>query len=225
MLQTSLIYFAMWLLFQILVDCQTIPKQRQWHTATHIDNKLYILGGLLLNNRNFTDEFFYLDVSDPFNTKTLSWQDLSGNTIPAHAGAAAVAAGANNNTLFLYGGFTTNATSSLALVYEFDPISKTWTPHYANNSQTADKFRRALLTGINNKGNMYLWGGETSNLTDSNDMFILDTIGLILNEKGSDGAPPARFGYGAVLLLNQNIIYFGKLLKPPQYLIYLFLNI
>src|SRR4051812_28855222 len=46
MLRKSLAYIILWLSFQFLADGQMIPKQRQWHTATHIDNKLYILGGV-----------------------------------------------------------------------------------------------------------------------------------------------------------------------------------
>src|SRR5438105_4438565 len=109
MFQMSLIYLIiLWFSFQILVDCQMIPNQRQWHTATHIDNKLYILGGVYLNDiKTNINEFFYLDVSGPFNTKTLTWQNLSDNTSPGNRGAATIVGGANNNTLFLYGGYTT----------------------------------------------------------------------------------------------------------------------
>src|ERR1043166_6191517 len=96
--------YILLLLFQLFVEinCQIKPLQREYHTATLIDNKLYILGGGAVNTGK---EFFYLDVSVAFNTQKLSWQDLSSiNTVPAHEGAASVKGGANNNTLFLYGG-------------------------------------------------------------------------------------------------------------------------
>ena len=55
------------------------PLKRATHTATLIDDKLYILGGY--KTVTGTDEisgqqFFYLDVSEPFNTQALQWVDL-----------------------------------------------------------------------------------------------------------------------------------------------------
>src|ERR1051325_3818251 len=124
MLLKSLAYIVLWLSFKLLVDCQMILEQRQWHTATFFDNKLYILGGVTADASitNITNEFFYLDTSSPFNTTNLPWKNLSDNTIPVHFGAAAVIT--KNNTLFLYGGFTSNTT--MALVYTFDPNSAKW---------------------------------------------------------------------------------------------------
>src|SRR4051812_30733088 len=121
----------LWLSFQLLaeINCHMtsfMPKQRYDHTATLIDNKLYILGGAefitvdnIISGKNPGKEFFYLDISVSFNTQQLSWQDLSSiNTVPAHSGAAAVKGGANNSTLFLYIG---NVTS----LYTFDTQSNT----------------------------------------------------------------------------------------------------
>jgi hypothetical protein len=114
MLQKNLIFI--WLLVQLLVvkiNCQLAPfKPRCLHTATLIDNKLYILGGLLREN-----DFFYLDVSVAFNTQNLLWNDLSNvNIVPAHYNSASVKGGANNNTLFLYGG---RNNTVMDLVYTF----------------------------------------------------------------------------------------------------------
>src|ERR1043166_9634756 len=117
MLKVSLIYFVIWFLLQFLeVNCQMTPFKPSvigGHTATFIDNKLYILGGFNVNNA-IVNEFFYLDVSVPFNTRGLSWQDLTNiNTVPPHV-VAASDKGANNYTLFLFGANTIN------LVYEFN---------------------------------------------------------------------------------------------------------
>jgi len=93
-------------------------------SATYLDNKLFILGGSY-NGINITNEFLYLDVSGPFNTKDLLWKDLSNDIIPPHNGAIIVVGCVNNNTLFLYGGNTNNISGSMALVYMFDPINNT----------------------------------------------------------------------------------------------------
>src|SRR5438046_6832230 len=117
-------YIILCLIFQLLVEinCQMTqfkPTQRFLHTATLINNKLYILGGTDLVNDIRLKDFFYLDVSVPFNTQQLLWQDLSNiNTVPVHSSATSVKGGANNNTLFLYGGITTDTTATL--VYTFN---------------------------------------------------------------------------------------------------------
>ncbi|RIA87845.1 hypothetical protein C1645_877785 [Glomus cerebriforme] len=54
-----------------------IPTLVCGHTATLIDNKLYILGGRDKYGQFDGKEFFYLDVSIPFNTQNLLWHDLS----------------------------------------------------------------------------------------------------------------------------------------------------
>src|ERR1051325_795587 len=122
MLKDILTYTILWLLFRSVaeINCQAVPfkpGRRYWHTATLINGKLYILGG---SGESVGKDFFYLDVSVPFNTQNLLWQDLSSvNTVPSHYGAASVNGGVNNNTLFLYGG--TNI--AMELVYTFNPQS------------------------------------------------------------------------------------------------------
>ena len=205
-----LAYIILWLSLQLLVSCQMIPTQRERHTATVVDKKLFILGGTPSYNTSLiTSEFFYLDVSGKFNTKALSWQDLSSNTIPQHQGAATAVGGVNNNTLFLYGG-AKPADITMALVYTYDPKSAIWiTP----NITGIYNIRKYGLTGIiNNEGKMYLWGGtDTATLNDMNDMVILDTINLSFGIGASTvGAPSPRYFYGAVLLPDQTILYMGK---------------
>ncbi len=91
------------------------PLRQNAHTTTFINGKLYILGG-------GNEEFFYLDASVSFNTQELLWNDLSSiNIVPLHNGAASVKSGANNNTLFLYGGYS---IKTMALVYCIYSISK-----------------------------------------------------------------------------------------------------
>ncbi len=78
------IYIVLWLLIQLLIEvnCQTAPfkpLQRRSHTATFINDKLYILSGISVNDVNYEiigRQFFYLDVSVSFNTQELLWHDL-----------------------------------------------------------------------------------------------------------------------------------------------------
>lgn len=202
-------------LFQ-LINCQTKfyePTRRLGHTATMLDNnKLYMFGGYDMANKYLLGKgFFYIEFSIPFNTKELTWEDLSDSYIlPSHAFSATVKGSRNNNTLFLYGGIIESTAETL--VYRYDPQSNTWsTPTITG----INNIRKRDLTGIiDNNGKMYLWSGmkviDEKNTNYVNDMLIFDTINLSWGQGSLIGAPTARGNYGAVLLPNNNIIYMGK---------------
>src|SRR5579862_4183601 len=129
MSKNSLIYFILWILLQVLVEinCQLTPfnpPQLNRHSSTLINKKLYIFGGNSLSGQ--TNEFFYLDVSAPFDTQNLLWQNLTNinNIVPPVQSTATAKGGANNDTLFAYGGNTSNSTA--ALVYAFNLQSNSW---------------------------------------------------------------------------------------------------
>src|SRR5437763_12169711 len=110
LLNNPLIYITFSILLQLLVEVKSQtafkPDLRNFHTATFINDKLYILGGTIPpgTTKSPKETFLYLDVSAPFNTNELKWIDISSkNIIPPHSSAAAIKGGANNNTLFLYG--------------------------------------------------------------------------------------------------------------------------
>jgi hypothetical protein len=209
MSKNSFIFFTiLWILIQVLVevDCQMIPSKIYRHTATLIDNKLYILSGWLVSNDKPVKEFFYLDVSVPFDTQKLPWKDLTNvNTVPLHDSATSAKGGANNNTLFLYGGYTDNPT--MVLVYTFDSQNTTWS---AQKIPEFNRVRKYELTGVmSHNGKFYLWNGNIANGI-SREMLILNTINLNWEIGSLINAPTARFNYGATLLPNNKIIYIGK---------------
>ncbi|GBB99628.1 hypothetical protein RclHR1_03590003 [Rhizophagus clarus] len=184
------------------------PNKRIGHTATLIDNKLYILGGFSAGHVG--KDFFYLDVSVSFNTQNLPWNDLSNiNIVPSHSDAATVKGGASNSSLFLYGG--ANDTVTDFLVYIFNPQGDSWNiPKITGNTPV----RKSKLTGIiDHTGIMYLWGGYNEDInvdvSDVNDMLILDTINLVWGKGSLVGVPTVREYYGGTLLANNNIIYMG----------------
>ncbi|GBB89583.1 hypothetical protein RclHR1_01630021 [Rhizophagus clarus] len=209
MLKKTIIYIKLWILFQLFVEisCQIKPLERKYHTATLIDNKLYILGGGIIltdSAEKAGKEFFYLDVSVAFNTQKLFWQDLSNvNTVPSHIGATAVKGGANNNTIFLYGGTDTVPT----LVYIYDPQSNSWSIPKIGGYNIHEK-KRYMKGVIDTNEKMYIWGGSVVGGTNS-DMFILDTINLRWGIGNLIGAPTPRSEHGAILLPNNNIMYMG----------------
>jgi hypothetical protein len=188
------------------------PKVRSYHTATLIDNKLYILDGEDLTINKTVKSFFYLDVSVPFNTKELAyaWKDLSSTSIvPIHEGAASAKGGANNDTLFLYGGNLNEVTALPALVYTFDPQNNEWSIPNITGSDTITR-KQHLLGIIDNNGKMYLWSGALLDGSAAIDMLILDTINLSWRKGSLINAPTPRVDYGAVLTPDNKIIYMGK---------------
>ncbi|RIA88308.1 hypothetical protein C1645_739506 [Glomus cerebriforme] len=217
MLQKSLTCIILWILFQLLIEvnCQMTPfnpKQRYIHTATLINNKLYISGGTNDNDAKagifiVNKEFFYLDVSVAFNTQNLSWVDLtSTNPVPIISASTAVKGGANNNTLFIIGGITYNKAT--VLVYTFDTQTNLWSiPKIGGIARN-----KATMTGIiDHNGKVYLLNGfDTLTSKDVEDMLILDTINLKWGKGSIVGASYASETYGAIYLIsNNNIIYFG----------------
>ncbi|CAG8704986.1 1661_t:CDS:2, partial [Funneliformis caledonium] len=213
MSKNNSIYIILWFTIQLLIEvnCQTTPfnpSQRQGHTATLIDSKIYILGGRNnVNTVKIGTEFFYLDVSVTFNAQNILWHDLTSiNIVPRHSSAASVSGGANNKTLFLYGGHNVNNEVTMSLAYTFDTQSNSWSiPKIAGN----DVLRKDNLKGIvDDNGKMYLFGGS-SNDTDYNDMLILDTINLKWEIGTTVNAPSPRSVYGAVYVPKQFIVYLG----------------
>src|SRR3954451_4372109 len=204
-------YIILYLIFQLLVEinCQMSPMQISGHTATLINNKLYILGGFDIVKHLYSKDFFYLDISVPFNTKKLLWQDLSSiNTVPAHYGAASVKGGTDNNTLYVYGGLSSVNMATTPLVYTFNPQANMWsTPKIAGTNP----IRKWDLTGIiDSNGKMYLWNGLPTPSKNENEMIILDTINNIWGRGSLIDVPTPNIYYGATLLSNNNIIYMGK---------------
>src|ERR1044071_8576675 len=119
MSKNSSIYTLLWFLIQLIIEihCQTKPFKplsRYRHTATLIDGKLYVLGGLSDLDDITGSQFFYLDVSGSFNTQELLWYDLTNiNYVPCHGKAESVTGGTNKDTLYLYGGEPTNYTEKM----------------------------------------------------------------------------------------------------------------
>ncbi|CAG8533467.1 10161_t:CDS:2 [Funneliformis caledonium] len=202
----------LWIIIQLLkvINCQKTfkPLKRYGHTATIIGDKLYILGGQNdeIANSGVGSEFFYLDISVPFNVQDILWHDLTiGNIVPTHFAAASGKGGANNNSLILYGGIQSKNVE-MALVYMYDTQKNTWNvPITTGNNVT----RKASLKGVVNfSAKMFLFGGRSDKLL-LNDMLILDTINYNLATGSITDGPSPRSSYGGTLLTNHFIIYFG----------------
>jgi N-acetylneuraminic acid mutarotase len=208
----SVIYIILVILLQSLVKVKSQittfkPDSRHDHVVTLIGDKLYILGGTGESSIP-KESFLCLNVSAPFNTSEMKWYDLSkNNTVPPNRFAAAIKGGANNNTLFIYGGESLN-NESMALVYTFDAQNNLWRNPEIIGTPPIGKLGITLIVDYN--GLIYLFGGNaTIPVNYTNDMFILDSINLSWKKVSSVNAPSQRTLYGAVFLPNKKIIYMG----------------
>ncbi|RIA84168.1 hypothetical protein C1645_742533 [Glomus cerebriforme] len=175
----SLTYMILWILFQLLVEinCQMTPFKpmpRIVHTATVIDNKLYILGGSNVKGSTVGKDFFYLDVSVRFNTQNLSWQDLSIiNSVPLHTSAASARGGTNNNTLFLYGGGWGGAELSLNQVYMYDIINDSWNIKATSGKIPSNRDGFSAVLGLDGQ-RVIIFGGFGYDQLIESDILLLD---------------------------------------------------
>ena len=209
-----IIYISFCVLLHLLVEVvsQSEPDVRIAHTATFINDKLYILGG---GNPPFNESappretFLYLDFSSSFSTSELKWTDLSDNSIiPPHVFAAAAKGGANNDILFSYGGGKLPGGDPMPLVYAFNTKTNTWSVPVITGESPNGKL--GITPIADNNGLIYLYGGALSGYGPfTSEMFILDTINLSWKIANSINAPKPRVEYGAVILLDKNIIYMG----------------
>src|ERR1044072_6283254 len=199
-LNNSLIYITLYIFLQLLVEVKsqtTIfkPDLRYAHTATLINDKLYILGGI----KAIKETFLFLDVFVPFDTNELKWVNLSeNNIIPSHKHAASIKGGLNNNELFLYGGRPLAAGGAMDLVYTFDTQNNLW--RVPDITGIPPLRRTGVTTVIDYNGLIYIFGGH--NIEYTNDMFVLD---LSWKKASSINAPSPRTQYGAVFLPNKSI--------------------
>ncbi|PKY48535.1 hypothetical protein RhiirA4_422247 [Rhizophagus irregularis] len=170
MSKNFLVNIIIWMLLQILIEVNSQmvsfkPIGYYHHTATLIDDKLYILGGRLENHETSSKDFFYLDVSVPFNTQELSWQDLSNiNMVPPHDSATSVKGGANSDGFF--NGTTLNLESGTALtlseVYIYDTASDSWNTKITSGKIPSNRGGFSTILGLDGQ-RVIIYGGYFDN--------------------------------------------------------------
>ncbi|CAG8640932.1 42726_t:CDS:2 [Gigaspora margarita] len=164
-------------------------------------------GNKLPNNskESVTNEVFYLDVSKQFSTTdnaSIPWVDLTYTGGPFKGEATACSGGKNNDIIFILGGYYSYYDNQFD-VNQFDTSTQQWikkqpgTPTYRQDISCA-KFSSGLIA---------IFSGLS--VDGINDLWIFDTLALSWSLINAVNAPPQRFGYCAITLPDENILYIG----------------
>ncbi|KAF0526944.1 galactose oxidase [Gigaspora margarita] len=191
-------------------------------TSSLVNNKLYFFGGL--SGDTFTNETWYLDLSNSFNVSMPPWHK-GQETLVAVGFASSCVSPIDNSSVFLIGGnmlLANNASAPFypSEVYKFDSKNSYWRPVNVigyNNSFTSRYIMQAI---IDNDGKIFIFGGRNTdinisdiNITTSawyNDMHMLDITSLKWSTLNiSQNVPLPCIAYAAVLLPTDEIIYIG----------------
>ncbi|CAI2174791.1 5944_t:CDS:2 [Funneliformis geosporum] len=189
------------------------PIARDAFSSVLVGNALYFFGG---QPYTISNETFYLDVSQSFNSENPPWIETPSAAIPFGSIFATVSSTIvnNNPSIYLFGGFMFDPVSLIdsfiSFVYTFDPQTFKWDiPQTKGQIPT----RRRDIEAVNDSsGKIYIFGGSNDfarPFTYFNDMIIFDTNILTWSYGTTFNAPKSLFAYTATLLSNGVIVYIG----------------
>ncbi|RIB08635.1 hypothetical protein C2G38_2211150 [Gigaspora rosea] len=196
--------FILSFLINIIFTFAFIPTGREFHSSILIDKKLYFSGGVL-SAIDVTNELFYLDFSKSFkitNNASIPWVDLTYTNGPLKHSATACIGGNNNDTIFIFGGFPYDDY----FVNQFNTSKQQWT----NITTNGPTYREDISCAKFNNGLIAIFSGYINNLTFAkNDLWIFNSLTLSWSLSNATNAPSSRFGYNAITLPDDNILYIG----------------
>jgi hypothetical protein len=181
------------------------------HTSTIINDKLYIIGGQISQTRGSND-VFYLDLTNSFNTSDPPWIKTSGLPLES-SWASAITLGKDG--ILIFGGYTWNLNSHTIetgenSLYQFNTSTEEWTIPVV--SGVSPIRRRGMKIVFDNSTKIYIYGGIQ--LNDSSqwfkNMYILNILdfGWQLVQMNNEPAYPRAY-YTATMLPNGVILYIG----------------
>ncbi|CAF3558194.1 unnamed protein product [Adineta steineri] len=156
-------------------DIDQVPQCRDFHSATNIDNRMYIFGGRFDQIgpqqilQNFYDNHLHI-----FNPNDNSWLDLTPQGQILY-GRRSHSAFTHNGKLYIFGGYNNVIDTHFNDLHEFNPLTSLWRrikPHGIINPVPR---RRQCCLVIDHR--MYMFGGTSPvSLTNLHDME--DTNGI-----------------------------------------------
>ncbi|RIB27958.1 hypothetical protein C2G38_2137569 [Gigaspora rosea] len=210
--QKVLYYFFMINEVIFFVICRKIPNSRFEQASALVGTRLYFFGGL--TSQVVTNEVWYLDLSNSFNTTTPPWRSDIGMPVGYILGSSCVNP-INNCSILLIGGkmyipHTLYKTYS-SCVYMFNPCISQWTISNLIGFNRTFIARSEMQAIIDNNGRIFIFSGKYYNSSVLfDDMNILDITTMTWSTPPiSQNVPIPRLGYTATLLQNDLIVYIG----------------
>ncbi|CAG8638173.1 8495_t:CDS:2 [Funneliformis caledonium] len=223
MSRNYLIFNIIWLIIQRLIEvnCEIKPQRRIHHSATYINNKLYILGGqdidetdvdgvdnktlILYGGRSFQTNV-NMNLVYMFDTESESWKTTAENYTHKRSLSGLIN---SNGKMYLFGGrFDYGRIVNDILI--FDTVNTSWR-NVTDSSAPAPRINYGAVL-LPNQTIIYLGGMNANNGSYSlREVYLYDTNNDHWDVKLSTGSIPSnRHGFSAVLGLNgQQIIIFG----------------
>ncbi|RHZ46789.1 hypothetical protein Glove_606g121 [Diversispora epigaea] len=199
-----------------------IPESRIGHSGLVIQNTLLLFGGWKYSSnltKKYTDEIFYLNLTQQFDVANPSWELVLGGNLPLSISfSASFVSTFDDNLIYVIGGYMSNITtgeydySNLAYMYNYS--LRKWTALTVMNITP----RQEMMGIIDDKGIAYIFGGY--NITNDttyegvyyNDMRIFNASSMELSPLSITQNLPSPFSsYTANLLKNGIIVYIGGL--------------
>eukprot|EP00697_Spironema_sp_BW2_P011756 gnl/Spiro4/27597_TR13730_c0_g1_i3.p1 gnl/Spiro4/27597_TR13730_c0_g1~~gnl/Spiro4/27597_TR13730_c0_g1_i3.p1 ORF type:complete len:799 (-),score=233.97 gnl/Spiro4/27597_TR13730_c0_g1_i3:111-2507(-) len=181
------------------------PTARKEHTATVVGMDIWVIGGFAPPSLKFLNETLI------YHTGSLNWEvpQIGGIPVLARAGHSATLVGANK--IFVIGGYSDEEFFEALIVLNTE--LRVWTqPSLKGVGLTPRKGHSANLVGTL----IYIYGGYTRNARTLSDLFILDTVSMVLfrpSTSAQDSSvtplqPPAVTGHSMVSI-NSTLYLFG----------------
>lgn len=164
---------------------QFVPVARYAQNAVYsaVEDKVYFLGGMTNTPTSDTDplelsqDFFSLDLSQPFDISSPSYTQLANG--PATAWAAA-SMGFNDSSLWVIGGATASCDND-SLVHQYDVASGAWIAPQVDSTAMAPSRRReySAVRAGQLETELYLFGGTTGVHSCSTETIWYDSMDVL----------------------------------------------
>ncbi|CAJ0866901.1 15828_t:CDS:2, partial [Entrophospora sp. SA101] len=224
-LSTTCLIIWLIILLNNLLLVESLPNQKRWaHTASLVDNYLYIYGGRTaipgenydsLNPDYDTDEILYLDISVEFNPASPKWKSITGIAPPLAFHSMSIG-GESNELLIIFGG-TSKYTIPPNTLYIFNTTSSTKATNSPTTVNVKGSIEHTSITRYNDSM-VFIFGGTSQIITNDNatdividafnDMHVLDSKSITFNTiSPSNGVFPLGVYHHSSTLLSDNKIY------------------
>jgi N-acetylneuraminic acid mutarotase len=217
----KIIIISIILLFNTLVEGYE-PLARYGHGSIVIGNNLYFFGGFVRETDGKeinTNDFFYIDLSKPFDRLNPQYIDLKTlSSPPVKFSQGSLAPNSQGTGFHVIGGVLDDINNNEPFydnfVYEYEETTKSWSVPKISNSPKYSQLKE--FDSVHDNGKSYIFGGiNADNPKTILELQIFDSESLSWS-LGSNKIPnlQALFDYTATLLPDGIIVYIGGASNP-----------